>query len=239
MAKEDAIEVEGECQRTTASGQIFGKVKVAFEPIPLDQYSPAAMAAAEAEAEIGKKAKGGKTEAKAAGGPELVRVRSTLKPDVLPEAFEDAAVEGLRSALQSGELGYPVMGVSATLIKGEHDQETSNEVAFGVAASDAVGKALRKNILLLEPVMKVEVSTPEEFLGPITGDLNARHAEIRDIMVRGKLRVVEALVPMARLFDYADKIRSLSKGRASSTMEPYAYAPAPDDVLQRMLNPEF
>ena len=235
----DAIEVEGECQRTTASGQIFGKVKVAFEPIPLDQYSPAAMAAAEAEAETGKKAKGGKTAAKTAGGPELVRVRSTLKPDVLPEAFEDAAVEGLRSALQSGELGYPVMGVSATLIKGEHDQETSNEVAFGVAASDAVGKALRKNILLLEPVMKVEVSTPEEFLGPITGDLNARHAEIRDIVVRGKLRVVEALVPMARLFDYADKIRSLSKGRASSTMEPYAYAPAPEDVLQRMLNPEF
>jgi elongation factor G len=112
-------------------------------------------------------------------------------------------------------------------------------MAFGVAASDAVAKALRQNIMLLEPVMKLEVSTPEEYLGPITGDLNSRHAEIRDIILRGKLRVVEALVPMARLFDYADKIRSLSKGRASSTMEPCAYAPAPDEVLQKMLNPEF
>lgn len=233
------IEVEGECHRATASGQIFGKVRVTFEPIPLDQYSTASLAAEAPEADSGRKPRGGKQAAKAPSGPELVRVRSSLKPDVLPEALEEAAVEGLRSALQSGELGYPVMGVSATLVRGNHDQETSNEAAFGVAAADAVAKALRQNILLLEPVMRVEVSTPEEFLGPITGDLNARHAEIRDILTRGKLRVVEALVPMARLFDYADKIRSLSKGRASSTMEPYAYAPAPEDVLQKMLNPEF
>lgn len=232
-------EVEGECQRVVGGGQIFGKVKVAFEPIPLGEYSREAASAPEAEPETAKKVKGGKQQAKAVTGPELVRVRSTIKPDVLPEAFEAAAVEGLRSALQSGELGYPVMGVSATLLKGDHDQETSTDVAFGVAAADAVAKALRSNILLLEPVMKVEVSTPEEYLGPITGDLNSRHAEIRDIIIRGKLRVVEALVPMARLFDYADKIRSLSKGRASSTMEPYAYAPAPEDVLQKMLNPEF
>ena len=99
-------------------------------------------------------------------------------------------------------------------------------------------KALKDNITLLEPVMRLEVAVPEEFLGPITGDLNARRAEIRDILVRGKSRVVEAIVPLARLFDYADKIRSLSQGRASSTMEPYAYGPAPDEVLRQSMNPE-
>jgi elongation factor G len=119
------------------------------------------------------------------------------------------------------------------------DPAASNEVAFTAAAADAVHKALKDNITLLEPVMRLEVAVPEEFLGPITGDLNARRAEIRDILVRGKSRVVEAIVPLARLFDYADKIRSLSQGRASSTMEPYAYGPAPDEVLRQIMNPEY
>jgi elongation factor G len=233
----EACEIEGECQRVTGNGQIFGRVKVKFEPIPLDQYSNAPVA--EPDPEPTKKSKSGRNAPAKPAGQELVRVRSILKHDTLPEPMELAAIEGLRSALQSGELGYPVMGVSATLIKADFDPATSTDMAFGVAASDAVAKALRQNIMLLEPVMKLEVSTPEEYLGPITGDLNSRHAEIRDIILRGKLRVVEALVPMARLFDYADKIRSLSKGRASSTMEPCAYAPAPDEVLQKMLNPEF
>ena len=87
--------------------------------------------------------------------------------------------------------------------------------------------------------MLLEVSVPEDFLGPVTGDLNARRAEIRDILVRGKSRVVESVVPLARLFDYADKVRSLSQGRASSTMEPFAYAAAPDEVLRQIINPEY
>jgi elongation factor G len=97
---------------------------------------------------------------------------------------------------------------------------------------------MHDNIVLLEPIMKLEVTVPEEYLGPVTADLNARRAEIDQILTRGKLRVIEARVPLRQMFDYADKVRSLSQGRASSTMEPFAYAPAPDELLRSKLNPE-
>jgi elongation factor G len=106
------------------------------------------------------------------------------------------------------------------------------------AGADAVHKALRENIVLLEPVMRLEVTVPEEFLGPITADLNARRAQISDVLLRGKLRVVLAVVPLRQMFDYADKVRSLSQGRASSTMEPFEYQPAPDEVLRKLTNPD-
>jgi elongation factor G len=88
----------------------------------------------------------------------------------------------------------------------------------------------------MEPIMAVEVATPEESLGPVTGDLNARRAEIQESTPRGKWWVVEARAPLAKMFDYADKLRSLSQGRASSTMAPLTYAPAPDDVLKAILD---
>jgi elongation factor G len=97
---------------------------------------------------------------------------------------------------------------------------------------------MRDNIVLLEPVMKLDVTVPEEYLGPVTADLNARRAEIQEVHSRGKLRVVEALVPLARVFDYSDKVRSLSQGRADPVMEPHSFAPAPDEVLRQKLHPE-
>ena len=96
-------------------------------------------------------------------------------------------------------------------------------------------KALRDNMVLLEPVMHVEVTIPEEYLGPVTADLNARRAEIAQIHARGKVRAVEALVPLRQMFDYSDKVRSLTQGRASWTMEPKSYAPVPDEVVRGML----
>jgi elongation factor G len=83
--------------------------------------------------------------------------------------------------------------------------------------------------------MRLEVTVPEEYLGPVTADLNARRASIEQMFTRGKLRVVEAIVPLARMFDYSDKVRSLSQGRAGWTMEPFAYAAAPEDVLKGFL----
>ena len=124
------------------------------------------------------------------------------------------------------------------MLDAEIDPQVSNEIAFQAAAADAVHKAMRDNIVLLEPVMKLEVTVPEEYLGPVTADLNARRAEIRKRPPRGKLRVVEALVPLAKMFDYSDKVRSLSQGRADPVMEPHSFAPAPDEVLRRMLHPE-
>lgn len=83
--------------------------------------------------------------------------------------------------------------------------------------------------------MHLEVTVPEEYLGPVTADLNARRAEITQMVTRGKQGVVEALVPLARMFDYSDKVRSLTQGRAGWTMEPHSYAPAPDNTLREML----
>jgi elongation factor G len=167
-------------------------------------------------------------------GEQPIAVTSRLKPDVLPPAYVTAAEQGIRGALQSGEFGYPVINVRATIVGGEMDLQLSNDVAFQAAGADAVNRALRANSVLLEPVMHLEVTVPEEYLGPVTGDLNARRAEITQLLTRGKLRVIEALVALARMFDYSDKVRSLTQGRAGWTMEPHSYAPAPEDVLRRL-----
>ena len=169
-------------------------------------------------------------------GEHPITVGSRIKPDRLLPVYLAAAEQGIRDA--SGELGYPVMNVKATIIDAEMDLQTSNETAFRAAGADAVHKAMKDNIVLLEPVMRLEVMVPEEFLGPVTSDLNARRAEISQLLTRGKLRMIEATVPLRAMFDYADKVRSLSQGRASSTMEPKEYAPAPDEVLNNLLHPE-
>jgi elongation factor G len=165
-------------------------------------------------------------------------VTNELPDGALTAELAHAAEQGVRGALQSGELGYPVIDVQATLKAAQMDEALSNDIAFTAAGTDAVHHALRGNMVLLEPVMHCEVTIPEEYLGPVTADLNARRAEIREVLIRGRLRVIEALVPLRLMFDYSDKVRSLTQGRASWTMEPSAYAPVPDDVLRQMLNPD-
>jgi elongation factor G len=171
-------------------------------------------------------------------GEESIVVETRLKPDVLTPAFVAAAEQGVRSALDSGELGFPVMNVKATITGGEMDEQFSNDTAFQAAGADAVHRAMRDNIVLLEPWMKLEVTVPDEFLGPVTSDLNARRAEINKLENRNGICLLETIVPLSKMFDYADKVRSLSQGRASSSMEPYKYRPAPDDVLHALLHPE-
>ncbi|MBJ7343751.1 MAG: elongation factor G [Gemmataceae bacterium] len=204
-----ALRVEGECIRQSGSAGLFAKLVVEFSPYPPNSDK----------------------------SEDNIKVSHKLKPDDLTQILLNAAEQGIKLALQSGELGYPVMNVQAIITAAKMDEQLSTEVAFQSAGADAVQKALKDNMILLEPVMKLEVTLPEEYLGPITADLNARRAEIRELHIRGKMRVVEAIVPMAKLFDYADKVRSLSQGRASSTMEPYSYSPAPNEVLKNMLNP--
>ncbi|HKB36216.1 MAG TPA: elongation factor G, partial [Gemmataceae bacterium] len=171
-------------------------------------------------------------------GDEAVTVVNKLDPEVVPPLLRAAAERGVRGALESGELGFPVMHVRATLLDAQLDDTLSNETAFEAAGADAVRRAMRDNIILLEPVMWVEVTVPEEFLGPVQSDLLGRRAEIDDIIYRGKLRMIEARVPLRGMFDYAAEVRSLSQGRASWTMEPHAYAPAPPEVLHALLHPE-
>jgi elongation factor G len=173
-----------------------------------------------------------------AGGNQAVTVVSAVPEDNIPPLFLAAAEQGIQGALQSGELGYPVINVKATILGGEVSEEFSNEIAFEAAGADAVHKAMHNNIVLLEPVMYLEVVVPEEHMGSVTGDLNARRADITEIVTRGKLRQIESTVPLAKMFDYSDRVRSLTQGRASWTMEPHSYRPVPDEVLKSLLNPD-
>jgi elongation factor G len=165
-----------------------------------------------------------------------VDVINRAPAESLPAAFAAAAHQGIRGALQSGDLGFPVINVKATIIGGQVDPQLSNDVAFEAAGADAVNQALKDNVILLEPVMHMEVTVPEEYLGPVTADLNARRAEITEVHTRGKLRVIEALVPLAKTFDYSEKVRSLTQGRADWTMEPHSYAPAPEELVRALFH---
>jgi elongation factor G len=161
-----------------------------------------------------------------------ITIINQLPADKLPAEYIAAAEQGIRGALQSGEYGNPVIDVRATIVDCQMDQELSNDVAFQAAGTDAVHRALRNNFVLLEPVMHAEVTVPEEYLGPVTADLNSRRAEITQVLTRGKLRTIEALVPLSRMFDYSDRVRSLSQGRASWTMEPRSYAPVSEEFMR-------
>jgi elongation factor G len=204
------IKVEGECIKHAGQGGLFGKLVVDFQPYRTEK------------------------------GTENVVVRQHLEHGKLPPLFVAAAESGLRGALDTGEAGFPVMNVQATILDAEMDENLSNETAFQAAAADAVRKAMRDNTILLEPVMRLEVTVPEDYLGDVTGDLNRRRAEIKEVLARekSKLRVVEAIVPLSKMFDYAEQVRSLSQGRASWSMEPHEYRPAPPEVLHGMLHPE-
>ena len=132
------------------------------------------------------------------------------------------------------------MNVKATLVDGKADEELSSDVAFEAAGADAVRKAMRNNMDLLEPWMKLQVQVPAVYGGSIIADINARRGEVHrsEYESPDSLAEIEAHVPLATLFDYADKLRSLSQGRGASSMEPLKYGKAPAEVLDRLLHPE-
>ena len=165
-----------------------------------------------------------------------VTVTNRMKPSTVPAPFPDVIVRGLKSALQSGGLGFPVLDVHATVLDATFDPERSTEPAFEAAATDAVAKAFsRENMQLLEPVMKLTVTVPSESSGNVFSYLMARRGIVDRQDSDGRLFEIGALVPLVTMFDYADELRSLTQGRASSTLEPHSYAPAPDDVLRSFL----
>jgi len=165
-----------------------------------------------------------------------VTVTNRMKPNTVPAPFPDVIVRGLKSALQSGGLGFPVLNVHATVLDAMFDPERSTEPAFEAAATDAVAKAFsRDNMQLLEPVMKLTVTVPSESSGNVFSYLMARRGLVDRQDSDGRLFEIGALVPLVTMFEYADELRSLTQGRASSTLEPHSYAPAPDEVLRSFL----
>ncbi len=157
---------------------------------------------------------------------------------VIPKQYIPAIEEGIREAMQVGGLaGYPVVGIKATLIDGSYHEVDSSEMAFKIAASMAFKEAMEKGSpALLEPIMKVEVTTPEEYMGNVIADINSRRAHIEALETRGHLRVVRALVPLSEMFGYATTLRSLSQGRANYTMVLSHYEKVPEKVAEKVIN---
>jgi len=157
--------------------------------------------------------------------------------DQVPGPFVSAAMEVLSEQGEGGgTLGFPLMKVKITVLGGKVHETESNETAFRMAAADAFNKGLQAaGIVLLEPIMRLEVTVPEEYVGDVVSDLNKRRAIIARTHTRGRNTVIEAHAPLANLFGYSSAMRGLSQGRATCTMEPAAYGPAPPEVLESFL----
>ena len=161
-----------------------------------------------------------------------------IKGGVVPQEYRTPVQKGIKDTLDGGVIaGYPMIGVKATLYDGSYHDVDSSELAFNLAGVLAVKEGIPKaRPVLLEPVMKVEVSTPEEFMGDVIGDLNSRRGRI-DAMedIPGGAKVVRAFVPLASMFGYTNDIRSMSQGRAASTMELAQYEEVPPNVAQEII----
>ena len=157
--------------------------------------------------------------------------------DSIPGHLLTAAMETLKEQGEGGgSIGFPLMHVKITVLGGEVDEAQSNELAFRMAAGDAFEKALRESgPVLLEPIMRLEIFVPEENLGDIVSDLQQRRAIITRTQPRGRGAVIEAQAPLSQLFGYSNAMRGLSQGRATCTMEPHAYGPAPEEVMKGFL----
>ncbi len=156
---------------------------------------------------------------------------------VVPREYIPAVQKGIEEAMQSGPLtGFPIVDLKVTLYDGSYHEVDSSEMAFKIAGSMAIKEAIEKGgAAILEPIMRVEVITPEEFLGSIIGDLNSRRGQIQGMEERGNARLVRAHVPLAEMFGYANDMRSMSQGRAQFSMFFDHYEQVPQNIAQKLI----
>ncbi|MBU1014986.1 elongation factor G [Patescibacteria group bacterium] len=161
---------------------------------------------------------------------------NAIKGGAIPQEYIPAVGKGVKEAMDKGVLaGYPVIDVEATLFDGSYHEVDSSELAFKIAASMAFQEAARKaGIMLLEPVMRLEVAIPAEFLGDVIGDLSSRRGKVEDTEDRLALKLIHATVPLAEMFGYATSLRSLTEGRGTFTMEFNAYEETPPSIAQEV-----
>jgi elongation factor G len=148
-----------------------------------------------------------------------------------------AVEQGIRETLETGVYaGYPMVDVKATVFDGSYHEVDSSEMAFKIASSMAVKDAVEKaDPVVLEPMMRVEVTMPEQFMGDVIGDLNSRRGQIEGMESRGSTQVVRSFVPLAQMFGYVTDLRSMTQGRASYSMELSHYAEVPGNLAQELL----
>lgn len=192
-------------KQTGGSGQ-FAKVQVSFEPIPLDSE-------------------------------ELYEFSNAVTGGRVPREYIPSVDAGIQDAMQLGILaGYPVVGVKATLIDGAYHDVDSSEMAFKIAGSMVFKEGARRaNPVLLEPLMAVEVRTPEEYMGDVIGDLNSRRGQIQSMEDAAGVKIVHALVPLSEMFGYIGDLRSKTQGRAVFSMEFDSYSEVPKNVADEII----
>jgi elongation factor G len=198
-----AVEVTGECNRQIAGKHLFARVKLRMEPWDTK------------------------------GSP--VQVILACPEDSVPGDYLAGVVEELKVRGEGGGLiaGFPLMKLRVTVTGGEAREGESDENAFRIAANDAFNQGLDQGgRVLLEPIMKLDILTPDDYMGDFVGDLQQRRAIIARTDSRGRMTAIEAHAPLRELFGYASAMRSLSQGRASCSMEPLKYAPAPAEVTR-------
>jgi elongation factor G len=197
-----AVEVVGECRRMISGEQLFAKLRIRMEPAPQSAVH--------------------------------VMLLSAVPPDGLPPEHLTAALEELKALGEGGGkiAGYPLMKLKVTVLGGEWSEQTDVR-AMKIAAADAFDNGLEQGgKVLLEPIMKLDIVTPEDYLGDFVGDLQQRRATIAKTDQRGKMTTIEAHAPLKELFGYSSAMRSLSQGRAGASIEPLKYEPAPPEVLK-------
>jgi len=192
-------------KQTGGSGQ-YAKVIITLEPLPLD-------------------------------GETTYEFVNAVTGGRIPKEFIPSVDAGAQDAMQYGVLaGYPLVGIKLTLVDGQYHEVDSSEMAFKIAGSMALKEAARRaDPALLEPMMSVEVTTPEANMGDVIGDLNSRRGVIQEMSERGGSRVVRALVPLSEMFGYVGDLRSKTQGRASYTMQFDSYAEVPANVAKEII----
>ncbi len=160
-----------------------------------------------------------------------------IKGGVIPKEFINPIEKGVKEAMARGVVaGYPMVDVDVTVYDGSYHDVDSSEVAFKMAGAMAFkAAAIAAKAVLLEPMMKVEVVTPEESMGDVIGDINSRRGQVNQMTDRGNAKVVDALVPLAEMFGYTTELRSMTQGRASSSMEFHSYAQVPNNVAEKIV----
>ncbi|MGC0371949.1 MAG: hypothetical protein DGJ47_000650, partial [Rickettsiaceae bacterium] len=158
----------------------------------------------------------------------------------VPKEFIPGVEKGIKQIMASGVVaGYPMIDFKATLMDGAFHDVDSSVLAFEIAAKAAFREGMPKaGAKLLEPLMKVEVITPEEYMGDIIGDLNSRRGQVQNMEPRGNAQVITAHVPLAEMFGYVNTLRSMSQGRAQYSMEFDHYAQVPQNVVDEILKKE-
>jgi elongation factor G len=199
-----AAEVVGQCNRQVGSQHLYARLSVRFEP--LEDLSA-----------------------------KVIVLDRTPPEKMLPENLRQAALEELRNRAEGGGLvgSFPLTGMRISILGGEIAEIGSDEVAFRIAANDAFDLGLREGgPSLLEPVMKMDITTPADYLGEIVGDLQQRRGLIERTEARGSMTSIAAIAPLKELFGYSSAIRSLSQGRAGCSMEPHGYQVASKEDLE-------